>query len=141
MVKKSIKTPCRKDSYTLIFLKAAGKAYDPSTVEKFRSVLWFSARLKSIGGLRLSDKGLEFVANESDIKTYAIELPKELVIGPQILIWLDQFIDCPWHLEKRTIKVLLEKNAFELYMFSGDIKKLGIAKTMNKHLNQESPTC
>lgn len=128
----------RKDSYTEVFLKAADNNSNLEDIKKLRAVWWFNTRPKPIGGLRLTDAGISYVENEADIKTYAIELPKELTIGPQILIWLDQFIDCPWHLNKRIIKVLSEKTAFELYMFSGDIKKLGIAKTLNKHLNQES---
>jgi hypothetical protein len=56
-----------------------------------------------------------------------------------VLIWLDQYIDTPWHVTKRYLKVLSEKTAFELYMFSGDVKKLGIARTMAKRLRQESP--
>lgn len=128
----------RKDSYTEVFLKAAESQFDSDTIKKLRAVWWFSTRPKSIGGLRLTDAGISFVEEQADIKTYSIELPRELTIGPQILIWLDQFIDCPWHLNKRIIKVLSEKTAFELYMFSGDIKKLGLAKTLNKHLNQES---
>jgi hypothetical protein len=35
--------------------------------------------------------------------------------------------------------VLSERTAFELYMFSGDVKKLGMARTMAKRLRQESP--
>jgi hypothetical protein len=35
--------------------------------------------------------------------------------------------------------VLSERTAFELYMFSGDIKKLGMARTMAKRLRQDSP--
>jgi hypothetical protein len=128
----------RKDSYTEIFLKAAEHPQDKETVDKLRPVWWFNTRQKTEGGLRLTEQGINFVENEADIKTYSIELPRELTLGPQILIWLDKFINCPWYLEKRTIKVLSERTAFELYMFSGDIKKLGLAKTMNKHLSQES---
>jgi hypothetical protein len=34
--------------------------------------------------------------------------------------------------------VLKEKAAFELYLFSGDIKKLGYNKALAKRLSQES---
>jgi hypothetical protein len=130
----------RKDSYTGIFLKAADLEHNQTEVNRYKSIWWFNNRPKEIGGLRLTEQGITFVEDYADIKTYSIEFPRELTIGPQILIWLDKFIDCPWYLHKRTIKVLSEKTAFELYMFSGDIKKLGLAKTMNKHLNQESST-
>jgi hypothetical protein len=55
-------------------------------------------------------------------------------LGPQVLIWLDQFLNSPYHLEKRFIKVLSERTAFELYMFSGDVKKMGSAKAMNRQI-------
>lgn len=128
----------RKDSYTEVFLKAAGIEYNSEKIKNLRGQWWFSTREKEVGGLRMTDTCLEFVENQADIKTYKIELPKELTIGPQILIWLDQYIDSPWHLEKRSIKVLGEKTAFELYLFSGDIKKLGTSRTLAKRIRQDS---
>ena len=129
----------RKDSYTEVFLKAAGVEPNDKLIKDFRSVWWYSTREKEHGGLRMSDQCLEFVETKAEIKTYKIEMPKEMTISPQVLIWLDQYIDTPWHVTKRYLKVLSEKTAFELYMFSGDVKKLGIARTMAKRLRQESP--
>jgi hypothetical protein len=128
----------RKDTYTSVFLKAAGQPHDDAYVKKFRGVWWFSTRGKDIGGLRMTDQCLEFVETYSEIKTYKIELPKDLTIGPQVLIWLDQYLDSPFHLQKRYIRVLSEKAAFELYLFSGDVRKMGAAKALNKRLSQES---
>lgn len=126
-----------KDRYTEIFLKAAGLSYDENTVKDCRGRWWFSTREKFQGGLRLTEQGINFIEEDADIKTYKIELPKDLTIGPQILIWLDQFLESPWHLEKRHIKVLSEKSAFELYLFSGDVRKMGSAKAMSKRLSQD----
>jgi hypothetical protein len=128
----------RKDTYTSVFLKAAGQPHDANCVKKFRAVWWFSTRDKDIGGLRMTDQCLEFVETHSEIKTYKIELPKDLTIGPQVLIWLDQYLDSPFHLQKKYIRVLSEKAAFELYLFSGDVRKMGSAKALNKRLSQES---
>jgi hypothetical protein len=127
-----------KDRYTEIFLKAAGQPCDDQTIKDHRGRWWFSTRGKKEGGLRITDQCLEFIETESEIKTYKIELPKDLIIGPQVLIWLDQFLETPWHLEKRYIKVLSEKSAFELYLFSGDVRKMGSSKAMSKRLIQES---
>lgn len=127
-----------KDRYTEIFLKAASLPCEENNIKDYRSRWWFSTREKSTGGLRLTDQGIEFIETDAEIKTYKIELPKDLTIGPQILIWLDQFLESPWHLEKRYIKVLSEKSAFELYLFSGDVRKMGSAKAMAKRLSQES---
>lgn len=129
-----------KDRYTEIFLKTAGQDYDEKIIKDYRGRWWYSTRDKLEGGLRITDQCLDFIENEADIKTYKIELPKDLTIGPQVLIWLDQFLQTPWHLEKRHIKVLSEKTAFELYLFSGDVRKLGSAKAMNKRIGQDLPT-
>ena len=128
----------RKDTYTSVFLKAAGQPHNAEHVKQFRGVWWFSTRDKDIGGLRMTDQCLEFVETYAEIKTYKIELPKDLTIGPQVLVWLDQYLDSPFHLQKKYIKVLSEKAAFELYLFSGDVKKMGSAKALNKRLSQES---
>jgi len=128
----------RKDSYTSVFLKAAGQPHDAAYAKKFRAAWWFSTRGKDVGGLRMTDQCLEFVETHSEIKTYKIELPKDLTIGPQVLVWLDQYLDSPFHLQKRYIRVLSEKAAFELYLFAGDVRKMGAAKALNKRLSQES---
>jgi len=135
---KSNETMDSKDRYTEIFLKAAEHPCNKEIIKDYRGRWWFSTREKVEGGLRITDQCLEFIEKEAEIKTYKIELPKDLTIGPQILIWLDQFLETPWHLEKRYIKVLSEKSAFELYLFSGDVRKMGSAKAMSKRLIQES---
>ncbi len=125
----------KKNTYTEVFLKAAGL---PETdVNKYKSVWWYNLRDKDSSGLRLTDQGIEFVEQNADIKTYKIDFPKETKITPQILVWLDHFINTPFYLGKNFIKVLSEKSAFELYLFSGDIRKMGMAKAMNKRLNQD----
>jgi hypothetical protein len=127
-----------KDTYTQVFLQAVGKNSDQDTIKQFRANLWWNVRNKSGGGLRLTDTGLKFI-QDADIKTYKIEFPKDFSITPQILIWLDQFIDSPFYITKKFIIVLKEKAAFELYLFSGDIKKMGYGKALAKRLSQESP--
>ena len=123
-----------KNTYTEVFLKAAGLPNDH--IEKYRSVWWYNLREKNDNGLRLTDQGIEFVETHAEIKTYNIDLPKELKITPQILVWLDHYIQSPFYLGKNYIKVMSEKSAFELYLFSGDIRKMGMAKDMNKRLSQ-----
>jgi hypothetical protein len=121
-----------KDTFTRVFLNAAGQQ---GNIDQLKIQWWQNLRTKDEGGLRLTDQGIEFIKTQADIKVYEIKLPKEIKITAQILIWLDQFITSPWHLSKNTISVLSEKSAFELYLFSGDIKKMGHAKAMNKRLS------
>jgi hypothetical protein len=68
----------RKDSYTEVFLKAAGVEADVKKTKDFKNIWWYSTREKDIGGLRITDHCLEFVETKSEIKTYKIEIPKEM---------------------------------------------------------------
>lgn len=123
-----------KNTYTAVFLKAANEPFDNTAIEKLRTIWWWNVRSKTEGGLRLTDQGITFVKEKADIKTYDVKLPKELKITPQILLWLDQFITSPWYIQKGTLTVLSEKSAFELYLFSGDVRKMGYSKAMAKRL-------
>jgi len=127
-----------KDTYTSVFLQAAGLATDPNTAKKYKIVWWYNLRNKDSGGLRLTDQGLEFIEKYAKIKTYKIDFPKEFAFTPQVLVWLDNFIDSPYFITKKNITVLREKAAFELYLFSGDIRKMGHNKALAKRLSQES---
>lgn len=126
-----------KDTYTAVFLQAAGIEPTAEAIKTYRSVWWWNVRDKDTGGLRLTENGLEFILKKSDIKTYNVDLPKDFSVTPQILIWLDQFIDSPFYINKRTITVLKEKSAFELYLFSGDVRKLGFNKALSKRFSQD----
>ena len=127
-----------KDNYTNIFLKAAELDITAELVKSKRMDWWWNVRVKNDGGLRLTDQAMDFIKNESEIKIYKIDFPKDFSITPQILLWLDKFIDSTYYITKRSISVLKEKAAFELYLFSGDVQKLGYNKALSKRLSQES---
>jgi hypothetical protein len=127
-----------KDTYTRVFLQAADQDSDPDTVKKYKSLWWWNFRSKDSGGLRLTEEAMTFIQEDAKIKTYKIEFPKEFAFTPQVLVWLDNFIDSPFYITKKFIVVLKEKAAFELYLFSGDIRKLGYNKALAKRLSQES---
>lgn len=128
-----------KDTYTQVFLQAADITADAELQKKYKAVWWWNFRSKSEGGLRLTEQGLEFITDHAKIKTYKIEFPKEFAFTPQVLVWLDNFIESPFFINKKYIVVMREKAAFELYLFSGDVRKLGHNKAMAKRLAQESP--
>lgn len=129
-----------KDTYTQVFLQAANLQADPETIKKHKSIWWWNFRSKESGGLRLTEEAVTFIEDYAKIKTYKINFPDEFAITPQILIWLDNFIDSPFYITKKYIVVLKEKAAFELYLFSGDIRKLGYNKALAKRINQELPS-
>ena len=127
-----------KDAYTRVFLQAANIDADQDTIKKYKSVWWWNFRNKDTGGLRLTEHALQFIEEHAKIKTYKIDFPKEFSFTPQVLVWLDNFIDSPFFITKKHIVVLKEKSAFELYIFSGDIRKMGHNKALAKRLSQES---
>jgi len=126
-----------KNHYTEIFLKASELPYTESDLKDKRIEWWYNVRTKDSGGLRLTTEGLNFIQTKSKIKIYKIDFPKDFSITPQVLLWLDNFIDSPYYITKKSITVLKEKAAFELYLFSGDVRKLGYTKALSKRLSQE----
>jgi hypothetical protein len=127
-----------KDRYTEAFLKAAGQDPTVDDVKKHRALWWWNVRGKVEGGLRLTDQAIKFIEDQAEIKTYKIEFPKEFAFTSQVLLWLDKFIESPYYITKRNIVVMREKAAFELYLFSGDIRKMGHTKALAKRARQES---
>ena len=125
-----------KDTYTAVFLKAANQEADQNTLKQVRSTWWWNIRENS--GLRLTEPALQFIENDAKIKTYKVAFPKDFAITAQILLWLDNNIDGPYYITKKSIIVLKEKAAFQLYLFSGDIKKMGYNKALARKFSQES---
>jgi len=123
-----------KDVYTKIFLTAGNEVVNEENVKKYKNLWWYNIRPKNHGGLRLTDIGLEYISS-IELRKYEIEFPQETKWTPQLLVYLDKFIDCPYHLNKKVLTVIKEKTALELYLFSGDILKMGYAKSMSKILN------
>lgn len=127
-----------KDAYTSVFLKAAGIEADEDLRKKYKAVWWWNIRDKHSGGLRMTDQCLEFIEKYAKIKTYKVDFPADFGITPQVLVWLDQHIESPFYITKKSITVMREKAAFELYLFSGDIRKMGYNKALSKRLSQDS---
>lgn len=126
-----------KETYTKIFLKEANEPYSPENLYERLRQFWVNKRTKETGGLRLTDEGFAFI-NKLDIKTYEVPFPEDLDLKAQVIIFLDKFIDCPYYLTDRSITVLSERKAIELYMFSGDVRKYGLIKAMKrKHVYPE----
>jgi NAD-dependent DNA ligase len=120
-----------KETYTKIFLKELDKSTNETNVKQYMPIWWQNTRNKGAGGLRLTDEGMNIV-NEIGLATYDIPYPKEMPLTTQVIIFLDQFIDCPYYLTNRSITVLNEKKAVELTLFSGDLRKYGLTKAMTR---------
>ena len=121
-----------KETYTKIFLKQADIAISEVTIKDYMSVWWQNIRAKDTGGLRLTDAGIEFLKDKLELSTYDIPFPKDFELTTNTIIWLDQFIDCPYWLGKYGIVVTDEKKAPQITSFSGDVKKYGLTKALNR---------
>ena len=83
---------------------------------------------------------IDFVAQtyKKFIKTYTIKFPNKIIFTPQTYLWLDEFVDCPYYVDKSKIIVTMEKMALQLMLFAGDITKYGLARAMSKMDEQKS---
>lgn len=102
-------------------------ATDEKSIKKLIPVFWQNPRDKEKGGLRLTDKGFESL-QEADIKVHRVRFDEPIQYTNQLIIWLDNFIDCPWYVTNREIFVFSEKMAVQLVLFSGNIAKFSAAK-------------
>ncbi len=124
-----------RELYTKIFLKEMGRSTDEANVKLHLHKWWQSKRTKEEGGLRLSLEGYEFLVTELELKEYEIPFNEKIELSPQTIIFFDQFLDCPYFLTNQSLTVFNEKKAFELYMFSDDIRKYGLIKAINNQKN------
>jgi len=93
---------------------------------------WQNVREKyQARSLRLTKLGFEWVES-CDIKTYDIKFPAKIIFTPQTYLWLDEYVDCPYFVDKKRIVVTMEKMALQLMLFAGDITKYGLARAMSK---------
>lgn len=124
-----------KETYTKIFLTQAEYSVDSANVKLHLYKWWQSHRSKAEGGLRLSDEGMEFLTGTLDLKGYTIPFTDPIDLSPQVIIFFDRHMDCPYFLTNSAITVFSERKSFELYMFSDDIRRYGLVKAMNKRLS------
>ena len=120
-----------KETYTKIFLQQLGKTSNDVSVKEYLPLWWQNTRNKTHGGLRLTEAGFD-ILSEIDLAVYEIPYPRDMPITSQVIIFLDQFIDCPYFLTNRAIWVTNEKKAVELTLFSGDLRKYGINKALKR---------
>lgn len=126
-----------RDALTKIFLQQWGKSTDDANVAMYSRTWWQSNRVNKQTAFRLSDKGLEFLTNELELKSYEVPFTEPIELSPQTIIFLERYIDCPYYLTTESITVFSEKKSFELMLFSDDIRKFGLIKAINERQKEE----
>ena len=121
-----------KEAFTKIFLQTKEKSTDKANVKLHLHKWWQSHRSKTEGGLRLSEEGFNFLTTELELKSYTVPFTEPIDLSPQVIIFFDRHMDCPYFLTNSAITVFSERKSFELYMLSDDIRRYGLMKAMNK---------
>ena len=120
-----------KTTLTKVFLKQLDKSTDETSVKQYMPIWWQNTRSKDKGGLRLTDEGYK-ILQDIGLAVYDIPFPPDMPMTTQVIIFLDQFIDCPYYITNRSIIVTNEKKAVELTLFSGDLRKSGLIKAIKR---------
>ena len=121
-----------KTAYTKTFLMLKEQPLHDESIKTAYYTWWQNVRESyQARSLRLTKQGLEMLA-KLDLKTYDIKFPAKVIFTPQTYLWLDEFVDCPYFVDKKQIIVTMEKMALQLMLFAGDITKYGIARAMSK---------
>jgi hypothetical protein len=121
-----------KEKLTKTFLEKANTIADDKTLKKYMQIIWKNTRLKGNRSMGLTHAGFLFLKNKVNLKFYEIKLTEDLVLTNQLVIWLDQHLDCPHYLGKNAIFVTKERVAVQLILFDGNLYKFGKSKELAK---------
>ena len=128
----------RKTAYTRTFMQLPEQPIHDETVKTNYYTWWQNVRESyQARSLRLTKQGFEMLES-IDLKTYTVKFPQKIIFTPQTYLWLDEFVDCPYFVDKAKIIVTMEKMALQLMLFAGDVTKYGLARAMSKAEDQES---
>jgi len=128
----------RKTAYTRTFMQLLEQPIHDETIKTNYYTWWQNVRESyQARSLRLTKQGFEMLES-IDLKTYPIKFPQKIIFTPQTYLWLDEFVDCPYFVDKAKIIVTMEKMALQLMLFAGDVTKYGLARAMSKAEDQES---
>ena len=117
----------QKSKITKIVLTSIGIDPTPQMIKKYITIWFFNSRTKETGGLRLTEEGFTQLA-KADIKYYVIRCDEPFEFNNQMLVWMDNNLECPFFICSKKIFVFGEKLAVQLALFSGDLKKMRRAK-------------
>lgn len=127
-----------KEVYTKVFLQQVGLPADDDSIRQYIKKWFRNPREKLDSSLTLTEEGFEFLVTKVGLKSYRIPFPKDFQITTQVVLFLDKFLDCPNYYNKKEIYVFKEKKAAELMLFSGDVRKYGIAKALARQRELEN---
>lgn len=113
---------------------------DPKTVKKYYKAWWKNPRPGHQNSMRLSDAGFVALTERLNLARYEIDMPNDTEWTSQLILRLDNFLESPYYIQKKTITVFREKTAIELILYGGDVQKYGWAKAESQKNNTEKTT-
>jgi hypothetical protein len=127
-----------KTAYTRTFMQLLKQPDHEETLKTYYYTWWQNVRESyQARSLRMTKSGLE-ILKKLEIKTYSIKFPDKIIFTPQTFLWLDEYVDCPYFVDKKQIVVSMERMALQLMMFAGDVTKYGLARAMSKMDEQKN---
>ena len=127
-----------KTAYTRTFMQLLNQPDHDEILKTYYYTWWQNVRESyQARSLRMTKSGLE-ILKKLEIKTYSIKFPDKIIFTPQTFLWLDEYVDCPYYVDKKQIVVSMERMALQLMMFAGDVTKYGLARAMSKLDEQKS---
>lgn len=124
----------QKLEITKYIAEQSGLIIDQKSLRKLNALWWQNTRQKAKGGLRLTDEG--FARATSFIKSHKVDVDDGIDYNNQLIIRLDNLIECPWYLSNKHIFLFDEKIAVQMILFSGNIARFTTAKVKNRLTNQ-----
>lgn len=103
---------------------------DQKSLKKLIILWWQNPRNKPKGGLRFTDEG--FARASSHIKFHKVDIDENIDYNNQLIIRLDNLIECPWYLNTKHIFLFDEKIAVQMILFSGNIARFTAARVKNR---------
>lgn len=115
-----------RTALTKIFIKQWGKVVDDINIKQFLQEWWYASQSSNPYTYRLSIDGLKFLTDTLGITAYEILIGAQM-ITPQLILTLDKYLKCPYFLDSSTLTVFSESMSIEMYMFSNDVRRFGLA--------------
>jgi hypothetical protein len=107
---------------------------DQKSLKQLNTLWWQNPRNKIKGGLRFTDEG--FSRASAHLKYHKVNIDDGIDYNSQLIIRLDNLIDCPWYLSTDYIFLFDEKIAVQMILFSGNIARFTDAKVKNRLTTQ-----
>lgn len=130
------------DQKTLLTKKLLDKleiSTDEKSFKDWYRLWWVNPRPNDFKSMRLTDRGCEDFETKLNLKSYQINFPKPLeTITNRFILDLERYIDGPYYINRKYVKVFTEKMAIQLVLFGGDLEKYNLAKTMSQKNNENS---